>query len=84
MYVLFFQSAQQVIGSESSTLQVPIPERQFLISPPVSVPEGWEPDLERKPGVDYDLLSAVSNLAPGKILMYYMSSLNNLCIAMHS
>ena len=44
----------------------PKPVKQFLISPPPSPPEGWEPIVEHDPIVDYELLAALAGLAPGQ------------------
>lgn len=43
-------------------LQVPIPTKQFLISPPPSPPLGWEQSVEDPPEVDHSLLAAVGEL----------------------
>lgn len=51
---------------EEAYLQPPPLEKQFLISPPCSPPVGWEQPREGKPVVDYDLLAAMAQLAPGE------------------
>ena len=50
---------------KSQYLEPPQPQRQFLISPPGSPPDGWEPVKERAPAINYDLIAAITNLAPG-------------------
>jgi len=51
---------------EEAFLQPPPLEKQFLISPPCSPPVGWEQPREGNPVVDYDLLAALAQLAPGE------------------
>jgi len=53
---------------KSQYLQPPQPHKQFLISPPGSPPDGWEPVKERAPAINYDLIAAITNLAPGLLL----------------
>uniref|UniRef100_A0A0X3PGZ7 Calcipressin-2 n=1 Tax=Schistocephalus solidus TaxID=70667 RepID=A0A0X3PGZ7_SCHSO len=47
-------------------LAPPKPSRLFLLSPPASPPVGWEPRVEAEPCINYDLLSAIASMEPGK------------------
>lgn len=62
--------AQPVEANDSSPssqfLLPPKPEKQFLISPPCSPPDGWESVHEKEPKINYDLIAAISNLAAGE------------------
>lgn len=59
-------SYEQVNPSAQAFLEVPALEKQFLISPPCSPPVGWEQEREAHPQINYDILAAIANLAPGK------------------
>ena len=55
-----------VVGSGAPLLMPPKREKQFLISPPASPPIGWEPCDEAQPLINYDIIAAIADLAPGK------------------
>lgn len=57
--------AQPVTPVKIRNLQPPLPDKQFLISPPSSPPLNWEPRPEHEPLVNHDLLAALATLAPG-------------------
>ncbi|CAD5121638.1 DgyrCDS10130 [Dimorphilus gyrociliatus] len=63
--VFYAKVAVTIDRGGGNFLQVPERERNFLISPPASPPVDWEPIPETHPNIDYDLLAAVANLAPG-------------------
>jgi len=64
---------------EEAYLQPPPVEKQFLISPPCSPPVGWEQPREGNPVVDYDLLAAMAQLAPGENHELHPSKSVTLC-----
>lgn len=62
----FAQHVDKENNNDDPHLQPPLPYKQFLISPPASPPVGWEPVEEAEPTINYDILSALANLAPGE------------------
>ena len=52
----------------NTTLQIPAPYKQFLISPPSSPPANWKPRPESEPLINHDLLAAIASLDPGGTL----------------
>ncbi|KAB7506521.1 Calcipressin-1 [Armadillidium nasatum] len=65
-YTIKCYFTQPIFIGNSSHLEPPKREKQFLISPPASPPVGWEPMPEAEPLINYDLLNAVAALAPGE------------------
>jgi len=64
---------------EEEFLQPPPLEKQFLISPPCSPPVGWEQPREDNPVVDYELLAAMAQLAPGEDHILHPSKSVTIC-----
>ena len=67
---LKLRQAPEYIKMGSSTLQVPEPDRQFLISPPSTPPVGWRQVREEKPSAPQieDILEAL-HLTPADPLV---------------
>ncbi|XP_022294304.2 calcipressin-2-like isoform X1 [Crassostrea virginica] len=61
----FAQPKDEEGENKDPHLHPPPLQKQFLISPPASPPVGWEQTHEAEPIINYDLISAVANLAPG-------------------
>lgn len=62
----FFQPITLHKEDDDPHLKLPPPHKQFLISPPASPPVDWEQTHEASPRINYDLLAAVAELAPGE------------------
>lgn len=64
----YFAQASSPDGEskDGAHLQPPLPQRQFLISPPASPPVGWAPSEEAQPCISYDIITALASLTPGE------------------
>ncbi|KAI1286824.1 Calcipressin-2 [Halotydeus destructor] len=69
--------------SDCCHLKPPKPTKQFLISPPASPPVGWEPVHEGEPIINFELLAAISKLAPGEAHELHPSSESQPGIVVH-
>ncbi|KAL5010165.1 hypothetical protein ScPMuIL_012470 [Solemya velum] len=79
----FVQSTASDSDPSSPHLQPPPVPKQYLISPPASPPVGWEQSLEARPVINYDLLSAIAQLAPGQAHEVHPPSKNQPGIVVH-
>ncbi|XP_064628676.1 calcipressin-1-like isoform X2 [Lineus longissimus] len=79
----FAQPLNTGTNPQSRHLHPPKPEKQFLISPPASPPVGWEPVHEAQPIINYDIISAIANLAPGESHEIHPPSDNHPAIVVH-
>ncbi|CAG0879119.1 unnamed protein product [Darwinula stevensoni] len=81
--VFFAQVLKKQTSEEEGHLAPPKPDKMFLISPPSSPPVGWEQCHEATPVINYDLISAVTQLAPGEPHEVHKPSENQPGIVVH-
>jgi len=74
---------EDTLNRGTSFLKPPPLEKQFLISPPASPPVGWEPVNEATPLINFELLAALSNLAPGQAHTLHPESEDQPGIVVH-
>ncbi|XP_013393406.1 calcipressin-1-like [Lingula anatina] len=80
---VYFAQPPPKEDSSVQHLQPPLPDKMFLISPPASPPVGWESCYEAEPVVNYDLLAAIANLAPGQTHELHAGSAEQPAIVVH-
>ncbi|CAB3977474.1 calcipressin-2 isoform X2 [Paramuricea clavata] len=81
--VYFTQVPRITNISQSSTLQLPPPVKQFLISPPASPPVNWKPITEGSPVINHELLAAIAELEPDEPYEAHPPTGNQPSITIH-
>ncbi|XP_052240321.1 calcipressin-2-like isoform X2 [Dreissena polymorpha] len=79
----FFQPITIPKDTDDPHLKLPAPHKQFLISPPASPPVDWEQTLESRPVINYDLIQAIAQLAPGEAHEIHPQSKDQPGIVVH-
>lgn len=77
----FFAQIPKISSDEH--LQLPKPEKMFLISPPCSPPVGWEQMPESEPVINFELIAALSQLSPGETHELHPASESQPGIVVH-